>query len=101
MNLPKICQSGIGATRKVIQGYGSNVTGTRNAIPKCHDCVHFKYGFPTYSKNNMDFSYGKCNRVYTLTSEKLAVEDRNLVETYFSPPAVMAREHSELCGTEG
>jgi len=59
--------------------------------PKCHECVHFQHGFPTYSKEFKEYSYGKCNRIY----------NRNSIETYFSPPAGMARRHSDLCGMEG
>jgi hypothetical protein len=106
----------------------------RKSIPNCHDCVHFQYGLPTYSKKQLDYSYGKCNRIYTRTSPKLVYasfaprpEDAqqnsdslsripfgnpstnehlrskviNSTETYFSPPAIIARRYSDLCGSEG
>ena len=78
----------------------------RKSIPKCHDCVHFQYGLPTYSKKQLDYSYGKCNRIYTRNSPKLVYEHLrstviNSTETYFSPPAIIARQYSDLCGNEG
>jgi hypothetical protein len=134
----------------------------RKSIPNCHDCVHFQYGLPTYSKKQLDYSYGKCNRIYTRTSPKLVyasfaprppIRDPkgvstlvdaqqnsdslsripfgseppsggstldgfavlrnpstnehlrstviNSTETYFSPPAIIARRYSDLCGSEG
>lgn len=63
----------------------------RNAVRKCHECVHFQHSFDVNTNTYMEYSYGKCNRVYT----------RNKIETHFTLPAAMARRQPDFCGVEG
>ena len=103
MNLPKICRTfatgkspnpfpSISSIRHLMLGYFSTYPkeSTKNT-PKCYECIHFQHGFPIYPRGFLEFSYGKCNRIY----------NRNGMETCFSLPAYMARRHSDLCGVEG